>query len=400
MEAFLRLVAEGKVNTSLLTTQRIAISQGREAYDLILNGRERCCGVVLEYPDDQQQAEKRTPRIAAKAAGSDTLRVSVIGAGSFARGVLLPLIKRSPRIQLLGVAAATGISAKNTSDQFGFSYATTGHEEILDDETSDAVFIITRHDSHAQLAAEALRRGKHVFVEKPLATTEDGLREVVTAARESSGLLMVGYNRRFAPIAREIKKNVDGRVGRLTIVYRVNAGQLPRGHWANDSDEGGGRIIGEMCHFIDFIQYLTDASPARVSAEAVSDRESDLVDDSAVVSIWMSDGSIASIVYTASGDSSVPKEHVEIFCDGKVAVIDDFKTCSFVAGGKKTSLGGSTQDKGHAAEVAAFFNAVRGSTGAPIELESLAATTLTTFAILESARTASTKQIEIRPLFS
>jgi len=400
MEAFLRLVAEGKVNISLLTTQRIAISQGREAYDLILNGRERCCGVVLEYPHDQQQPETSTPRIAAKAAGSDTLRVSVIGAGSFARGVLLPLIKRSSGIQLLGVAAATGISAKNTSEQFGFSYATTGHEEILDDETSNAVFIITRHDLHAQLAAGALRRGKHVFVEKPLATTEEGLREVVTAARESNGLLMVGYNRRFAPIAREIKKNFDSRVGRMTIVYRVNAGQLPRTHWANDSDEGGGRIIGEMCHFIDFIQYLTDAFPARVGAEAVSDRQSEIIDDSAVVSIWMSDGSIASIVYTASGDTSVPKEHVEIFCDGKVAVIDDFKTGYFVANGKKTSLGGSTQDKGHAAEVAAFFNAVRGSTGAPIELESLASTTLATFAIVESARTASTKQIEIRSLFS
>jgi hypothetical protein len=290
MEAFLRLVAEGKVNTSLLTTQRIAIARGEEAYDLILNGRERCCGVVLEYPDDQQQAEKSTPRIAAKAVGSDTLRVSVIGAGSFARGVLLPLIKRSSRIQLLGVAAATGISAKNTSEQFGFSYATTGYEQILDDEASDAVFIITRHDSHAHLAAEALRRDKHVFVEKPLAATDEGLREVVTAARESSGLLMVGYNRRFAPIAREVKKNFDGRAGRMTIVYRVNAGQLPRSHWVNDSDEGGGRIIGEMCHFIDFIQFLTDALPARVSAEAVSDSQSDLVDDCAVVSYWLSDG--------------------------------------------------------------------------------------------------------------
>jgi polar amino acid transport system substrate-binding protein len=394
MDAFLRLIADGKVNTSLLTTQRVAISRGTEAYDLILNGRERCCGVVLEYPDSNR-ADSQVPRIAAKVCAGDELGVSAVGAGNFARGVLFPLIKRSPKIHLVGVAAATGLSAKSAAEQFGFSYATTDSRRIFSDDGSDVVLIATRHDSHADLASEALRRGKHVFVEKPLATTEEALKEVITAAGESRGILMVGYNRRFAPVAREIKKIFGSRTGPMTTVYRVNAGRLARGHWAHDAEEGGGRVIGEMCHFIDFIQYLTDALPLRVSAEAVSRARPDGIDDTTIVSMSMTDGSIASIVYTASGDASVPKERVEIFCDQGVATIDDFKSGSFVKDGKKMKLGGKAQDKGHAAELAAFFDAVRGRAEAPISIESLAATTLATFAIIESSKTATTTAVDL-----
>ena len=396
MEAFLRLVAEGKVNTDLLTTQRFKVAQATEAYDLILKGSQRYCGVVLEYPRADQHQNWQGTQARAKAPAGDRLGISFIGAGGFARGVLLPIVKRSAKVQLLGVGAATGLSARNTADQFGFSYSTTDAQDILGDKKSQLVFIATRHDSHAHLAAEALKLGKHVFVEKPLALTEEGLREVVASARESKGLLMVGYNRRFAPIALEIKERSRVRMGPMTILYRVNAGQLPRDHWTHDASEGGGRIIGEACHFIDFVQYLTGALPSSVSALAVPRTQSaGMVDDSTVISMSLTDGSIASIVYTASGDSSVAKEHVEIFWDGNVATIDDFKTGTFISNRKRTKVGGGAQDKGHIGEITAFLDAARGGTRSPIDLESIVATTLASFAVVESARTASVVTVDL-----
>ena len=388
MQAFLRLVADGKINTGLLTTHRFKVSRAEDAYKLILNrDGERYCGVVLEYPESAQPVAAYDSPASVRPAARDELGISFIGAGNFARGVLLPIIKRAPNVRLAGLATATGISAKNTAGQFGFAYSTTDSEEILGSDQSQVIFIATRHDTHAQLAAEALRSGKVVFVEKPLATTEEGVREVVAAVRESNGMLMVGYNRRFAPLAREVKERFRARTGPMTIIYRVNAGQLAADHWAHDATEGGGRVIGEVCHFIDFVQYLTGALPARVCAEAIPQKQvAGFVDDSVVVSMTMTDGSIASIVYTASGDKSVPKEQIEIFCDRSVAAIDDFKSGHFVRGAKKTKLGGGSQDKGHAAEISAFLEAARGRADAPISLESIVATSLASFAIIESAR--------------
>lgn len=402
MEAFLRLVADGKINTELLTTHRFSVSRAEDAYKLILSREsERYCGVVLEYPaiDKPLAAYDSPARI--KSVARDEIGVSFIGAGNFARGVLLPIVKRSAKVRLVGLATATGISAKNTAGQFGFEYSTTDFEEVLGSDETQAVFIATRHDSHAQLTAEALSRGKNVFVEKPLALTEEGVRAVVAAARESNALLMVGYNRRFSPLAKEIKDRFSSRAGPMTIIYRVNAGQLPAEHWTHDVTEGGGRVIGEVCHFIDFIQYMTGALPARVCAEAVLQKQvAGFIDDSIAISMSMTDGSIASIVYTASGDSSVAKEQVEIFCDRSVAAIDDFKVGHFVRGAKNTRLGGGSQDKGHAAEIIAFFEAARGRTNAPISLESLVATSLASFAVIESARNGAGVAIDTSPIFA
>lgn len=400
MEAFLQLVSDGKVDTGLLTTQRFKVADAADAYHLILSGGERYCGVVLEYPSGTHTHSAPKPARTAVVA-PDELGVTFIGAGNFARGVLLPIIKKSPRVRLLGVGASTGLSARSTADQFGFSYSTTDYQDLLDDEKSQVVFIATRHDSHAQLAAEALRRGKDVFVEKPLAITEQGLRDVVAAARDSNSVLTVGYNRRFSPLAKEIKSRFADRKGPMTVVYRVNAGQLPPDHWTHDAAEGGGRIIGEACHFIDFVQHLTGSLPERVSAAGVPRSTAGRgVDDSTVISMSMVDGSIASIVYAAGGDSSLGKERVEIFCDGNAATIEDFKSGSVIINGRKTQLGGSTQDKGHGAEIAAFFDAVRRRAEAPIDLESLAATTLASFAAIESARNGTAIRVDLSSVFS
>lgn len=399
MEAFLHLAAEGKVNTDLLTSHRFEIARAPEAYELMMNGAERCCGIVLEYPESTSTSVAKLLK-SAKPLLDGEIGVSFIGAGNFARGVLLPIVKRQAKLQLIGVGAATGLSAKNTAEQFGFSYSTTDYQELLADEKSQVVFIATRHDSHAQMAAEALRRGKHVFVEKPLAITEESLREVMGSARQSNGMLMVGYNRRFAPIAKEVKDFFGARGGPMTIVYRVNAGQLASDHWAHDSDEGGGRILGEVCHFVDFVQYLTDALPVRVTAERVSRRAAGAVDDSAVISISLSDGSITSIIYAAGGDPSVAKEHVEIFCDNSVAIIDDFKSGRLIRNRKTTKIGGRAQDKGHAAEIAAFLEAARAGGASPISLESLAATTLASLAAVESTNTGNSAPVDLNSVLA
>jgi polar amino acid transport system substrate-binding protein len=386
MESFLRLVAGGGIKTDLLTTHRFTVSNASDAYNLILGkGGERYCGVVLEYPEAERTRSSHTAASRVKSRAADELGVSFIGAGSFARGVLLPIVRRSPKVSLEVVATATGISAKNSAEQYGFAQSTTDAEQALGDQ-SQCVFIATRHDSHASLAAEALRRGKAVFVEKPLATSVEGLRDVAAAALGSSGFLTVGYNRRFAPLAKEIKKRLSNGSPR-TIIYRVNAGQLPPDHWALDATEGGGRVIGEVCHFIDFAQFMTDGLPARVTAARVDQGAGGLFhDDSIAITIAMSDGSVASIIYTAAGDPSVAKEHIEIFADRSVGVIEDFKTGYFIKAGKKARLGGGGQDKGHAGEVESFLAAARGKAEPPFGLESLVATSLACFAALEAAR--------------
>jgi predicted dehydrogenase/threonine dehydrogenase-like Zn-dependent dehydrogenase len=400
MEAFLQLLAEGKVNTDLLTTQRFKVHEATDAYNLITSNAERYCGIVLEYPHDEQATIKVVKTSHRKTASDDALGVSFIGAGNFARGVLLPIVKRSAKLRLEGIATATGISAKNTAEMFGFAYSTTDSAQILGSEKTDSVFIATRHDNHAQLSAEALRCGKNVFVEKPLATTVEGLREVIGAAQETDKLLLVGYNRRFAPLALEIKKHFANRAGALTVLYRINAGQLPPEHWSHDTTEGGGRVIGEVCHFIDFVQFLTGSMPLQVSAVAVPEsRKAGFVDDSVTISMSMADGSIASIVYTASGNGAVAKERVEIFGDRSIVLLDDFKSAEINSGKKAIKLGGSTQDKGHAGEIAAFFAAAKGKTPAPISLESLAATSLASFAVIESAKSGAACRIDLSSIF-
>lgn len=394
LEAFLQLAREGKVNTALLTSHRFQVDDATRAYALILNRSERYCGVVLDYGEP----DRPPPPAVVRTSGLNRpgeLGVSFVGAGNFARGVLLPILKRSTGVRLVGVSAATGLSAKNTASQFGFAYAGSGFEEILDDEQSQIVVVATRHDLHAELAALALERGKSVFVEKPLAIDRAGLDQVSAAARNCDGLLMAGFNRRFAPIAAEIKRRLEGRSTPMTICYRVNAGGLPADHWTLDPDEGGGRIIGEVCHFVDFVGYLTDALPVRVSASfAARSVQSDWVDDSAILTLELSDGSVASVVYAASGDPTVEKERVEVFCGRSYALIDDFKSAVFARDRKVDKLGSGRQDKGHAAEIEAFLTAVRTGGAPPISLESQIATTATCLAAVEGPLEAGVDEVE------
>lgn len=396
IEAFLGLLADGKLDVSTLTTHSYRITDALDAYRLILDepaDRFRC-GVVIEYPEGDTGRDSIVATGAARRPRGHELGVSLIGGGNFARGVLIPLLRAGGKARLVGVATATGISAKDTASEFGFAYATTDYDRILDDSATDCVIIATRHDLHSEIAAQALRRGKPVFVEKPLALTIAGLREVTAAAKQTGALLMVGYNRRFAPIAQGVLKGLSDRSGPLAISYRVNAGRLPEDHWSLDDREGGGRILGEVCHFVDFVQYLTGSSPRSVYAAGIA-APAAKSDDSVSITIVMNDGSLASIVYAAGGDASVSKERIEVFCDGMIGTIEDFKSGDLVRSGRRRKIGGGSQDKGHAAELEAFLSAVRTGAEPPISFESLVCTTMTTFAILESLRSGSSVDVDL-----
>jgi predicted dehydrogenase len=310
--------------------------------------------------------------------------VGFIGAGNFARAILLPRFQKLGGVSLVGVATATGSNARAVGDRFGFAYATTERAQLLADPAVHAVVIATRHASHARFAAEALRAGKAVFVEKPLALDEAGLEEVLAAQAESGGLLSVGFNRRFSPLARALRESFPPGLP-LALAYRVNAGPIPRESWIHDPDEGGGRIIGEVCHFIDLCQYVTGDLPVEVFAQALGGPEGG-VHDTVAMTVRFARGSVATLSYFATGDRAFAKERLEVFGAGTVAVLDDFRELVTSRAGKRSRVRRLSQDKGFDQEVAAFAAAARAGGEPPTALASLVATTRATFALEESLR--------------
>ncbi|HVS21678.1 MAG TPA: bi-domain-containing oxidoreductase [Pyrinomonadaceae bacterium] len=389
LEAFLDLLAEGRVNVEGLITHRFKLEQAEQAYQLITGeSSEPYLGVVLQY-DSDREVESRIPIAAKKStlAAAKNVRVGLIGAGNYARAMLLPHFK-SAGAEFHSIATASGVTARQVGERYGFRYCVSSGQEVIDTDDVNLIVIATRHDTHAELARRALERGRHVFVEKPLALNHDELKSVITAAAQSNGELMVGYNRRFSPLARTAKEFFDDRQAPLSINYRINAGRIPREHWAHNPREGGGRLVGEVCHFIDFMHFITGSLTKRVYAESIASRNQDITDeDSVFITLRFADGSNGSIAYLAEGDKALPKERVEIFCAGKTFVIDDFRSATAYHNGreKKTKL--REQDKGQKDEVRAVCAVVLEGAAAPIALNDLATTTRATFRIRESLRT-------------
>jgi polar amino acid transport system substrate-binding protein len=385
MEEFLRLVAAGYVTPSRLNSHHFPIEAAGAAYRLIGGDvEEPYLGILLTYPEASGQPLRRTVELRPRVAATGQVGFGFIGAGSFGKATLLPRFARADGVEMVGIATATGPSARATGEKFGFQLCTTDAAELLRDERIGAVVITTRHGSHARYAADALRAGKAVFVEKPLALNEEELQEVLQAQEESGQLLTVGFNRRFAPLARALRKEFR-ESGPLALHYRVNAGPIPATHWIHDAEQGGGRIIGEVCHFVDLVQYLADDEVDGVFAHALGGPQG-ATHDTVSITLRMRGGSVASIDYFATGDRSYPKERVEVFGGGAVGVLDDYRTLTLQRGGKPRVSGGKAQDKGFDDEVEAFLSALR--TGeAPIPINSLARTTRVTFAIEESLRT-------------
>ena len=390
LEAFLDLVAAGRINVERLTTHRFPVNEAGRAYQLIGGEvKEPYLGILLQY-DTERELERRIEingQAKPVARGPAVVRLGMIGAGGYAQAMLLPNFKNEG-VEFRAIATGSGVTARDIGEKYGFNYCAASAEEVFGDDEVNLVVIATRHNLHAELARRALLEGRHVFLEKPLALCEEELAGVLAAAAGSEGRLMVGFNRRFSPLARAAREFFAGRQTPLSLGYRVNAGRIPRTHWTQDPREGGGRIIGEVCHFIDLMHFLTGSLVTRVYAEAIASRNQEIVDeDNVFITLRFADGSNGSIAYLAEGDKALAKERLEIFGEGRSFVLDDFRGATSYRNGREESIRARQQDKGQADEVSAVCRVVREGGPAPIALDDLAATTRATFRIRESLRT-------------
>jgi predicted dehydrogenase/threonine dehydrogenase-like Zn-dependent dehydrogenase len=404
MEAFLKLLADRKLNLDPLITHRFPIARAHSAYDLITGKtHEPFLGVLIAYPDHAD--ETRLVNVDGPnrpVASHNSVRIGLLGAGSFATSTLLPVIKQVGGVEMIVAGAANGSHARHAADKFGFRSCATDEQDILNHSEVNTIVIATRHHLHASQVIAALNSGKHVFCEKPLCINEAELGRIVAAYDDQTDdgqthddrthkthssahrLLMAGFNRRFAPLAIRLKSFLQEVREPLALHYRVNAGFLPADHWLNDPAQGGGRIIGEVCHFVDFLCFLTNSSPVEVETRSLPN-PGRYSNDNVVCSLRFADGSQGTITYLANGDKSYSKERLEVFGGGNVAVLEDFRRLELVRCGRKRVFRSLLrQDKGHRAEWAAFIAAIQSGAESPIPFPEIVTTMLATFALEES----------------
>lgn len=371
MAAILELMRSGQLDCRPLISRRFSVLEAEQAYRLLDEASEDCLGIALEYPDlpPQPRVVLSRPRPA-----RSELAIACLGSGQFARGVLLPTLGRLKGLRPLLLCSAGGLSARFAGESHGFEEVTADEDQVLGDARVDAVLILTRHAQHAAQVVKALRAGKHVFVEKPLALSHEELRAIEEAlAERPDRVLTVGFNRRFAPLARQAREFFASQRGPLTCSVRFNAGHVPPDHW---SVVEGGRLLGEACHAIDLASFLVGSLPERVFAESAGS------DDQAFLTLRHQDGSVSQIAYLAGGHASFDKERVELLGGGRMALIEDFRSLR-LSDGRTLSR---TQDKGHRAELEAFVQALLRGSAAPIAWEELRATTLASLAAVQSLR--------------
>ncbi len=391
MACVLDLIEQGKLDVKSLTSHYFPIERAEDAYKLVRGEvQEPYLGIVLTYPAVKQKqaapAAKSTT-VERWAVSKDKVGLGVIGAGNFASLTLFPALKNVAEFELLGLADLNGAAAKHAKDKFGFKHATSDYKDLLNDENIDAVIITTRHDAHAPLVIEALEANKHVMVEKPLCLTEEELRNIIDVAeKHSDRIVMVGFNRRFAELTVELKNRFDGK-SPLCMNYVCNAGFSPKDGWGHDPAVGGGRIIGEGCHFIDWMVYLTGSAVRKVYAQAIGRQTGKaLKEDNVMISLYFQDGSIGTVSYLACGDKSFTKEHIQVYGGGSIAVLDDFRRGSFSDKGTTGKLH-SSAGKGHLEEWRAFAQAIKNGKPSPIPFEQIICSTWATLKAVESLNT-------------
>jgi len=387
MQAFLDLLSMKKISMDPIISHEFPIEQAPDAYDII-EQRKPYLGIILRYNTDHEIEDKivlKAPE--SKPSPSGTPVVGVIGAGIFATSTLLPNLSKISGIKLKGLSAATGISCESVAKKYGFVYCTSDYHKIMEDPEINCVSIVTRNSLHAPMVIEALKHGKNVLVEKPLALNEEELNAVRAAWEEYGGLVMVGFNRRYSELGTKLRDFFKKRSQPMVALYRVNAESIPKDHWIYDNSEGGSRIITECCHFIDFLQYIIGSSPTEVYARKI-EPEIKSPEDNENVSITISfeDGSIGTIIYTTHGDNSLSKERAEFFADGMAGVITDFKQLELVKGGKKEKIvKRMVTEKGHKKEFEKFFEMVKKGSS-DYDFEGNILTTMATLKAVESVQ--------------
>jgi predicted dehydrogenase/threonine dehydrogenase-like Zn-dependent dehydrogenase len=394
MQAFQSLLYHKKIDVGYLTTHSFKLSDAPNAYDMMMEKSEPFVGILIEYDSfkDIDLQKNRVQLSSGVKRSPGAVNIGFIGAGSYAQGNLLPNIPKKPSVLLKGVLTSGGTSALSVAERFGFEFCTSNPDEVIENHDINTVFIATRHNSHAKFVIKALEAGKNVFVEKPLCLNEQELNDIVELiAKESTKqndlsnqpVLMVGFNRRFAPLTQKLKNTFPQ--GPLAMTCRINAGLIPPDSWIQDPEIGGGRIVGEVCHFVDYLTYINGSLPISVYATAMKDPQN--LDDVLNVSLVFQNGSIGTISYLSNGDKTLPKERIEVFGFGAAAIIEDFKSITIYAGGRKKQKKLFNQDKGQKVQVHSFVNAIADGSASPVPLEEIYSATFTAFKIIESIRT-------------
>jgi predicted dehydrogenase/threonine dehydrogenase-like Zn-dependent dehydrogenase len=401
LAAFLELARKGRVRVEPLITHRFDQKEALSAYDLIQKNREPYIGILFKYPDQKTpvvEVAKSLPRMSPQPPQLplDRLNVGLVGGGGFTRNILLPALRKVKGVKLAGVATTSGVSAGYLAKKFGFAYASTDYRQILADQSIGSVIITTPHHLHAAMVIAALEAGKHVLVEKPLCLTGREL-EAIKEAFDGSRLLMVGFNRRFAPLALAVKAGLSGRTTPLVMTFRVNAGYIPEEHWVHDPGVGGGRLLGEVCHFIDFLQFMTDSEAASVSVETITNSGGKYrSDDNLAVTLAFKDGSIGTILYTAKGPKAFSRERFEVFSEDSAGVIEDFRMAQIVRTGRTRKIKKFSMDMGYINELGAFFHGKFSYDDRVKLFQSYFSSTRATLAALESAQ--NSQPINLFPL--
>ena len=378
MEAFQELLSSGRMDLSYLTTHMFALKDAPKAYDMVANKTEPYLGVVLKY-DVNKIHQHNSVKIADATNAASNVGVAFIGAGSYAQGQLLPNLPDD--IRRVGVMTNSGATSKRVAERFHFEMCTPNEDDILKNEAVNTLFIATRHDTHAKYVMDGLRNGKNVYVEKPLCLNVEELVEIQKLCEEQQRSVMIGFNRRFSPHAKEIKKKFGS--GKMSMIFRANAGSIPGDSWIQDMKVGGGRIIGEACHFIDFMTFICGSKPVKVMASVLPDNQN--LNDTMNIIVEFENGSTGVVAYYANGSKTMPKEYFEVFSAGASATINDFTETKIYTKGSPVKFKTRTQDKGQKAMMVDFFSEIRnGKT--PIPMDDIFAVTLATFAALKSVQ--------------
>ncbi len=391
LEAIISLMEDGKLNVKSLISHRFPIEDGTKAYDVITGRtKEPFMGVVLNYnPTIELANDELSTRVNLRKATGQSLsnvNLGILGAGLYAGAVFLPVIEKAGGTNKVGICSAKGLNANHLAKKYGYLYACTDENQILDDPNINSVVILTRHNDHSRQIIHALENGKHVYCEKPLTINEESLVDIQKSVEKSKSILMVGFNRRFSSMAIKMKEFLNGNSEPLNLHYRINAGLLPLNHWLHDPEVGGGRIIGEGCHFIDFLLYLTGKKPVSVNTFGLPDLGK-YKEDNVTMIINFEDGSLGTIEYLANGDKSYPKEYLEVFAGGKIVQLNDFRKLILIENNKKFETNATMgQDKGHAGAWNAFLKNIKSGQESPTIFSDLYSVTQTTFAAVQSLR--------------
>ncbi len=361
MEEFIRLIYTKRINMKKLITHTFEIDKAPEAYEMVTDNpkKEKYLGIIFNYP--QNEKKYRNVVVKNKIINKEKIGVGLIGSGNFARSVILPNLTKIEDFELIGLSTSGSTSAGQTIKKYNFKYSTTDYKKLLEDKDINLIIISTPHNTHAKFVIEALDAGKHVYVEKPLAINMEQLEKIKEAYERNDQHLIVGFNRRFSPFAKWIKEQLQTDKYTTIIQYTINAGEIPKDHWINDPNVGGGRIIGEVCHFVDFCQYLTGSKIKNVVTQTVnSNSEKYINNDNISMNITFENGSLANIIYTSMGPKSYPKENVKIFTNGNVAELKNFVKAEIYKGGKKIKKSKMQQDKGFVEEYEYIRDIIKG----------------------------------------